>query len=98
MLHVYHAGAGNVDKALTAINPSEGGMPLIRQLWQTTAGQFGRSSQACSQLAVSALLELDQVLGRNNPRSNDLPSPGLPAKDNDPTAPPLPAEVTGQDK
>jgi hypothetical protein len=65
VLHVYHAGAGNVDKALTVINPCEGGMALIQQLWQTKAGAFGKSSQSYSQLAISALIELDLVLGRN---------------------------------
>jgi hypothetical protein len=64
VLHVYHAGAGNVDKALTAIDPCEGGMELIKQLWHTKAGAFGKSSQSYSQLAISALIELDIVLGR----------------------------------
>jgi hypothetical protein len=66
VLNVYHAGAGNVDKALTVINPSEGGISLIKKLWQTTAGQFGKSSQSYSQLAVAALLELDKACGRDN--------------------------------
>jgi hypothetical protein len=65
VLHVYHAGAGNVDKALTVIAPTEGGMGLIKRLWQTTAGSFGKSSQAYSQLAVAAFIELDIVLGRH---------------------------------
>ncbi len=65
VLHSYHAGSGNVDKALTAINPTEGGMQLIQELWHTKAGAFGRSSQAYSQLAVSAILELDSAMGRS---------------------------------
>jgi hypothetical protein len=64
VLHIYHAGAGNVEKAMCVIQPCEGGMSLIRNLWHTTAGAFGRSSQAYSQLAISALIELDIVLGR----------------------------------
>lgn len=64
VLHVYHAGAGNVEKALVVINPCEGGMFLIQTLWHTKAGAFGKSSQSYSQLAVSALIELDIVLGR----------------------------------
>lgn len=101
VLHVYHAGAGNVDKALNAIHPTDGGMPLIQQLWQTTAGQFGRSSQAYSQLAVSALLELDVVLGRNQ-QANRLPGPGQPSPE--PQSGPvtadasMPAEVSGKEK
>lgn len=65
VLHVYHAGAGNVDKALNVVDPCEGGIGVIEQLWQTKAGSFGKSSQSYSQLAVSALIELDMVLGRN---------------------------------
>lgn len=65
VLHVYHAGAGNVDKALSVIDPCEGGMELIEQLWQTKVGAFGKSSQSYSQVAISALLELDSVFGRN---------------------------------
>ncbi|MDQ3108986.1 MAG: hypothetical protein M3R17_03740 [Bacteroidota bacterium] len=64
VLHVYHAGAGNVDKALTVIDPCEGGIGLIHQLWHTKAGAFGKSSQSYSQLAISALIELDLILGR----------------------------------
>jgi len=64
VLHVYHAGAGNVDKALNVIDPCDGGMDLIQALWQTKAGAFGKSSQSYSQLALSALLELDSVTGR----------------------------------
>ncbi|HEU4718114.1 MAG TPA: transglycosylase SLT domain-containing protein, partial [Bacteroidia bacterium] len=66
VLHVYHAGAGNVEKALQVINPTEGGMWLIEKLWQTKVGAFGKSSQSYSQLVVSAFLELDQALGRNS--------------------------------
>ncbi|MCX6312208.1 MAG: transglycosylase SLT domain-containing protein [Bacteroidetes bacterium] len=63
VLHVYHAGAGNVDKALTVIAPCDGGMQLIETLWQTKAGAFGKSSQSYSQLAISALLDLDAIYG-----------------------------------
>lgn len=65
VLHVYHAGAGNVDKVLTAINPCEGNMELIITMWQTKAGSFGNASQNYSQLALAALLELDAVLLNN---------------------------------
>jgi hypothetical protein len=62
VLHVYHAGAGNVDKALTVIAPCEGDIALIKQIWQTKAGSFGNSSQNYSQLALAAMLELDAAL------------------------------------
>lgn len=64
VLHVYHAGAGNVAKALNVLNPCEGDICLIQELWHTKAGAFGKSSQSYSQLAISALIELDIVLGR----------------------------------
>jgi hypothetical protein len=62
VLHVYHAGAGNVDAALNVINPTTGGMWLVKQLWVTKAAQFGNASQNYSQLAVSAMIELDYAL------------------------------------
>jgi hypothetical protein len=62
VLHVYHAGAGNVDKVLSAINPCEGNMELIMTMWRTKAGSFGNASQNYSQLAIAALLELDEVI------------------------------------
>jgi Transglycosylase SLT domain len=64
VLHVYHAGAGNVEKALAVINPSTGGIWLIKELWHTQAGSFGKASQTYSQVALAALLEMDRVLGR----------------------------------
>lgn len=69
VLHIYHAGAGNVEKALCVVNPCEGGMPVIQQLWQTQAGGFGKASQTYSQVALAALLELDVVLARSQSAS-----------------------------
>ncbi|MCC7301418.1 MAG: transglycosylase SLT domain-containing protein [Bacteroidia bacterium] len=63
VLHVYHAGAGNVEKALAVINPEVGSMELIKTLWNTRAGAFGNSSQNYSQLAIASILELDESLG-----------------------------------
>ncbi len=65
VLHVYHAGAGNVKKALEVINPTEGSMELITTLWQTEAGQFRNASQNYSQLALASLLELDALIYRS---------------------------------
>jgi hypothetical protein len=59
VLHIYHAGAGNVEKVLAKINPCEGGISLIQTMWVTKAGSFGNSSQNYSQLALAALVELD---------------------------------------
>jgi hypothetical protein len=62
VLHVYHAGAGNVDKVLTVIDPCEGNIDLIKTIWHTKAGNFGNSSQNYSQVALAALLELEALM------------------------------------
>ena len=62
VLHVYHAGASNVNGALRKMQPSEGGMDLIRTLWKTRYRRFGNSSQNYSQVALATLLELDYLL------------------------------------
>ncbi|HTF05673.1 MAG TPA: transglycosylase SLT domain-containing protein [Bacteroidia bacterium] len=62
VLHVYHAGAGNVGAAMNVIQPTTGGMWLVQRLWVTTAANFGNASQNYSQLAVSAMIEMDMVL------------------------------------
>jgi hypothetical protein len=65
VLHVYHAGAGNIEAVLSKINPKEGGQSLITKMWQTTAGQFGNSSQNYSQLALAAQLILHDMVYKN---------------------------------
>jgi len=65
VLHVYHAGAGNVKNAITKINPSEGNMNLIATLWQTEVGSFRNASQNYSQLALASLIELDSIIYKN---------------------------------
>lgn len=62
VLHVYHAGSGNVAAALNVIQPTSGGMWLVKRLWVTTAASFGNASQNYSQLAISAMLEMDVAL------------------------------------
>jgi len=62
VMHIYHAGAGNVSKVVDAINPKEGGQQLITQMWQTKAGGFGNASQNYSQVVLAALLTLDDIL------------------------------------
>lgn len=58
VLHVYHAGAGNVAKALDKIDPVVGNIDLIKNLWTTNAGGFQNASQNYSQVAIASLLEL----------------------------------------
>ena len=62
VMHIYHAGAGNVSKVVEAINPAEGGQQLITKMWQTKAGGFGNASQNYSQVVLAALLTLDNIL------------------------------------
>ncbi len=65
VLHVYHAGAGNIEAVLTKLKPTAGGQSLITAMWQTTAGQFGNSSQNYSQLALAAQLILHEMIYKN---------------------------------
>jgi hypothetical protein len=62
VMHVYHAGAGNVKKAMDVINPTEGNMELITKMWQTEAGGFRNASQNYSQLVLASMLELDDII------------------------------------
>lgn len=65
VLHVYHAGAGNVKNAIEQINPTKGDMNLITTLWQTEVGSFRNASQNYSQLALASLIELDSIIYKN---------------------------------
>lgn len=64
VLHVYHAGSGNVAAALDAIpnKPEEGNLNLITTLWQTKAASFGNASQNYSQIALANTLILYEIL------------------------------------
>lgn len=65
VLHVYHAGAGNVKKVLDVINPEKGNMELITTMWQTEAGGFRNASQNYSQLALASIIELNAIIYAN---------------------------------
>jgi tetratricopeptide (TPR) repeat protein len=62
VMHSYHAGAGNVAGVIRKINPCEGGMQLIQQVWQTTYGGFKNSSQNYSQLVLAAFANFDAIV------------------------------------
>lgn len=62
VMHVYHAGAGNVQNAINVIEPTEGNMNLITTLWKTEVGSFRNASQNYSQLALASLIELDNII------------------------------------
>jgi hypothetical protein len=62
VLHAYHAGSGNVAAVINKIAPNEGGMNLIRTVWQTEAGGFKNSSQNYSQVGLASLLRFDEIV------------------------------------
>jgi hypothetical protein len=62
VMHVYHAGAGNVKAALEVIRPAHGDFSLIQTLWHTQAKAFKTASQNYSQLALAAMLEMNARL------------------------------------
>ncbi len=66
VMHVYHAGAGNVAPVLDALSAKEGGQQLIQNIWQTKCGHFGNSSQNYSQLVIAAMLELEFLVYSNS--------------------------------
>lgn len=63
VMHSYHAGAGNVKKALFSFKPKEGNMNLIYTLWHTETKLFKSASQNYSQLVLAALLEVNEKFG-----------------------------------
>ena len=65
VLHVYHAGALNVQAVVNKINPEKGDKSLITKMWQTTAANFGNNSQNYSQLAIASQLILHEIIYHN---------------------------------
>lgn len=62
VLHAYHAGPGNVRCVISSLNPKEGGVELLRKVWQTECRGFKNESQNYSQIALATLLQFDQLL------------------------------------
>ncbi|WP_066759219.1 transglycosylase SLT domain-containing protein [Crocinitomix algicola] len=63
VMHCYHAGAGNVDRLLSnVVKPTRGGMELITTIWRSEYGGFKNASQNYSQLALAALIILDDLI------------------------------------
>jgi hypothetical protein len=60
VMHVYHAGAYNVQKALYSFCPTDGNMNLIYTLWRTQTARFKSASQNYSQLVLAAMLEMNE--------------------------------------
>ena len=62
VLHVYHAGAYNVNAVVAKIAPEKGGQDLIQQMWVTSAANFGNNSQNYTQLALASQLILHDMV------------------------------------
>jgi hypothetical protein len=62
VLHIYHAGAGNVGKLMDHMNPDSGGIGLITEMWQNTCGGFKNASQNYSQVALASNLILEELI------------------------------------
>lgn len=61
-MHVYHAGAYNVRKALFASGCRTPGLEIITCLWQTRTGAFQSASQNYSQLILTAYIKVYKKL------------------------------------
>lgn len=60
VMHIYHAGSYNVEKALESFRPTEGNMNLIYNIWQSRTNRFKSASQNYSQLVLAAMLEMNE--------------------------------------
>jgi hypothetical protein len=60
VMHIYHAGAYNVQKALYSFNPAAGNMDMIYTLWRTQTAKFKSASQNYSQIVLAAMLEMNE--------------------------------------
>jgi len=70
VMHIYHAGAGNVRAALNKLCPNQGGIELINNLWQIEANGFRNASQNYSQVILAAHLEYISFLINNSTEFN----------------------------
>lgn len=62
VLHIYHAGAGNVSGLMKSMDPKSGGQELIMAMWQNEWGGFKNASQNYSQVALASLLRLHELI------------------------------------
>ncbi|MBL4625226.1 MAG: transglycosylase SLT domain-containing protein [Flavobacteriales bacterium] len=66
VLHVYHAGAYNVGKAIRCIPEDvRCGNDIITELWKVECGSFRNASQNYSQVALASLIELESIVYSN---------------------------------
>tara|TARA_B100000900_G_scaffold331742_1_gene292493 strand:+ start:144 stop:1097 length:954 start_codon:yes stop_codon:yes gene_type:complete len=62
VLHIYHAGARNVESLLSQQEEPLQGMDLIKWMWTNEYGNFKNASQNYSQLAIAAMLTLQDIV------------------------------------
>jgi len=60
VMHVYHAGSYNVEKALFTFMPTEGDIKIIYNIWHANTAKFKNASQNYSQLILAAMLEMNE--------------------------------------
>jgi len=66
VLHVYHAGAYNVAKAVKCIPEDvRCSNDMITELWKVECGSFRNASQNYSQVALASLIELESIVYKN---------------------------------
>ncbi len=62
VLHIYHAGAGNVGGLIKQLEDQKTGIELIAWMWQNEWGGFKNASQNYSQVAIASLLGLHELI------------------------------------
>ena len=62
VLHIYHAGARNIESLLSQLEQPLQGMELIKWMWRNEYGNFKNSSQNYSQIAIAAMLTLKDIV------------------------------------
>ena len=62
VLHIYHAGARNVESLLSQLDQPLQGMELIKWMWRNEYGNFKNASQNYSQIAIAAMLTLKDIV------------------------------------
>ncbi len=65
VLHIYHAGAGNVGGLVSSFKDKPSGQKLITKMWQSEWGGFKNASQNYSQVALAAMLNLHDIIYSN---------------------------------
>jgi len=73
VLHIYHAGAGNVGGLIQSFDYKPSGKELITKMWQSEWGGFKNASQNYSQVALAALLNLHEIIYRDYTEIKESP-------------------------